>query len=104
MAAVPNGEKNFTFNGRNFKVFSVYYNGSSTSVFLDQSATSVSVIEPASGGPSLTLGASTDGGNSAPTPDFAKEVTLAAGASTGPGGSVTIVAAHGASVGGTKQG
>lgn len=102
MAAIPSGEKVVSFKGRNYRIITVGYDGSSTSVYTDQSATSVAVLEPASGGPTATLGSSTGDGNTAPTPDFAKEITLSAGASTGPEGSVTLVVAYGTSVGGSK--
>ena len=68
---------------RNYKFTRVNYTGTAVTFLVDQSATAVAVVEPASGAPAVTL--------SAADANFEKTVTLAAGSS---GTVVTVVTAH----------
>ena len=86
-------EKFILFQGRNFKIHSVPYSGGAASTFsVDQSATAVAVLEPASSQPTITLAAASGG---------LKVVTLAAGG-TDLGGAVTVVIAHGITISSSK--
>lgn len=85
-------EQVISFNGRQFKIHSVGYLGAATTFSVDQSATGVFIVEPVSGGPSVSLGSASVG---------LKTVTVAAGGS-GLSGNVTVIVVHGASISASK--
>jgi hypothetical protein len=87
-------EKFVSFEGRNFKLHSVPYDGSTTTFKTDQSATAVAVIEPASSQPTVSLGAADS--------DFLKTVTVAAGGQS-LGGAITVIIAHGLTIASRKN-
>jgi hypothetical protein len=89
--AVP-AEKSVFFDGRNFKLHKIPYDGSATSFDVDQSATAVAVVEPASNQPTATLGAASNG---------LKTVSIAAGGGN-LNAAVMVVVAHGQSVSSSK--
>ncbi len=80
------------FSGKFYKISRVAYTGNSTTFLVDQSASSVAVLEPASGVPSASLG-------SASSTTFQKTVTLAAGSVAA---TVTVITAHNGTPAGTK--
>jgi hypothetical protein len=91
--ALPSSETSFEFAGKFYRVSKMSYSGLATDFEVDQSATSVAVLEPASGAPTVSLGTSD-------STTFMKTVTLASG---GASGTVTVVIAHGGgSVASTK--
>ena len=85
-------EQVISFNGRKFKIHRVPYSGVAATFDTDQSATGVSVIEPVSGAPSVSLGTAASG---------VKTVTVATGP-TVDGAAVTVVVVHGASISTSK--
>lgn len=84
-------DKNVFAFGTNYVLHSVPYSGQATTFSVDQSASSVAVVDP-SGGPTATLGSASSG---------LKTVTLAAGGAN-IGGRVVVVTAHGTHVGSAK--
>lgn len=90
--AVP-AEQVISFKGRKFTIHNVGYNsGVATTFSVDQSATGVALVEPVSGGPTLTLGSASSG---------LKTVTAAAGG-VGLNNAITVIVVHGASISTSK--
>lgn len=89
--AVP-AEQVISFKGRKFKIHNVGYTGVAATFSVDQSATGVALVEPVSGGPTLTLGSASSG---------LKTVTAAAGG-VGLNSSITVIVVHGASISTSK--
>jgi hypothetical protein len=83
--AIPTSETTFQFAGTFYKLSKVPYSGVATDFKVDQSAVSAVLLEPASGGPTVTLGAADS--------SFEKTVNIAAGG-TNEGGTVTVISAH----------
>ena len=90
--AIPNGEQAFEAFGRFYKIVRINHSsGADTTFLVDQSASAVAVIEPASGGPTASLGSA--------DANFEKTVTLTGGAA----GLTTVVIAHaGGTIASTK--
>jgi hypothetical protein len=76
-------EHAFSAFGRNYKIVRVNYTGLADTFLVDQSASAVATIEPASNAPSVSIGAA--------DANFEKTVTLASGS---PDAVVTVVIAH----------
>jgi hypothetical protein len=74
----------FSAFGKEYKLFRVNYTGAAVAFSVDQSASSVAVVESGSSAPAVSLGASDS--------NFEKTVTLAAG---GTASIVIVIAAHG---------
>lgn len=92
MGAASHTVRNFEIEGRQFAVHNVPYSGSQETFSVDQSATSAVLVEPASGGPTVTLGSASGG---------LKVVTIASGG-TGLNNTATVVVAHGTKIAGAK--
>ena len=90
-ALLPVSETNVEFASRIYKLSKLAYDGTAVTFKVDQSAISAVAVLPASGAPTVSLGA-TDS-------NFEKTITLAAGASSA---TVVVVTAHGQTVAGTK--
>jgi hypothetical protein len=89
------GEHAFAYRGRQYKVHSIPYEGLATSFTVDQSAFSAVLIEPASGGPTVTLGS--------PDPaTFRRTVAVGAGGVAFTGELVNIIIAYGKSFSSSK--
>lgn len=91
-ALLPVAEKNFEFSSRIYKLSKIAYDGTDVTFKVDQSAVSAVAVLPASGAPTVTLGA--------PDSNFEKTVTLAAAASPA---TVIIVTVHGKTVASTRS-
>jgi hypothetical protein len=87
------GESVVRVFGANYVFLRCGYAGLADSVTVDQGATKVTVVSPASGGPTLTLGSASSTGT--------KTVTIAAGGLNA-GGAIVILVNGGKSVGGFK--
>lgn len=90
-ALLPQAEKNFEFSGRIYKLTKIAYDATEVTFKVDQSAETAVAVLPASGAPTITLGAADS--------NFEKTVTLAAGSAAG---TVIIVTAHGSTVAGVN--
>jgi hypothetical protein len=89
-AMIPSSEKSINFNGKYYKLWIIRYDNTETTFTVNQSTTSIVVLEPASGGPAVSLGTPANG---------VKTATLAAGGVATGDGTVTLVTAHGLTIG-----
>jgi hypothetical protein len=80
------------FSGKFYKITRISYDGTATTYKVDQSAINAVALEPASGAPSVSLGAADS--------SFEKTVTLAAGSTAA---TITVVVAHAGTPAGTKS-
>ncbi len=94
-AQIPCGELVITFKGLVYKIWSVRYDATVTTFTVNMSTTGISVVEPVSGGPAVSLGSSSNG---------EKTATIAAGGSAKGDGTITIVTVHGTTVSGSSVG
>jgi hypothetical protein len=89
-AQVPVGETAILFKGLYYKLWSVRYDATATTFTVNSAVTSICVIEPASGAPSVSLGSPANG---------VKTATIASGGSAKGDGTVTLVTVHGTTIG-----